>query len=559
MIMIGKEKLFVAFHRDITERKRAEASLRESEQLFRRISDLTSDYIFTAKICDDGKLRLDFVMGAVEKITGYSIDEYKASDHWRILLNQDDAELDRHNSSRLINNNKVISEIRTVHKNGNTVWLRIYENPVRDEKTNKLVGVSCAVQDITERKLTEEELRKKNNFIQTVLDNLPMGVALNYIDAGDAFYINKKFEEIYGWPKEEMADISSFFKKVYPDEIYRNELLTRIFSDINSGDASRMHWENCVVTHKDGSKHVINAVNIPLFEQNTMVSTVFDITERVRTEEELSVYHNHLEDLVKARTDELNKVNECLRIEIEKEKEFELMLQNSLEKEKELNEIKTRLISTTSHEFRTPLTSVLSSTELLQRYSKKWSEDKLNVHFNRIKNSVEYLVGLLDEILTISRADRGRLTFNPEKVDLKTAANEYIEDARSLIKDHQLILNYQSGITQFLLDPKLLKFMISNLLSNAIKYSPDGGNIELKIKTDENQLIIEVSDEGMGIPASDIGLIFQSFFRSKNAEEIAGTGLGLSIVKLAADRHGADIAVKSEIGKGSTFTIRIPL
>src|ERR1035437_2414764 len=151
----------------------------------------------------------------------------------------------------------------------------------------KVTHLFGTAQDITERKRAEEELKKKNTFIQTVLDNLPIGIALNEIDKGRAFYVNKKFEEIYGWSKDEMKDIPDFFEKVYPDKKYREELKLKIIADIQSGDISRMHWEDCIVTHKDGSTHIINAVNIPLAEQNTMVSTVIDITGRKRAEDEL--------------------------------------------------------------------------------------------------------------------------------------------------------------------------------------------------------------------------------------------------------------------------------
>jgi len=128
----------------------------------------------------------------------------------------------------------------------------------------------------------------ENSFIRIVLDNLPIGVCLNKIDTGSAFYYNKKFEQIYGWPGEYMKDVSQFFKSVYPDEKYHNELMTRIMTDIQSGDPTRMHWEKCRVTHKDGSVHFVNAVNIPLFEYNIMVSTVMDITDIIYAEAALT-------------------------------------------------------------------------------------------------------------------------------------------------------------------------------------------------------------------------------------------------------------------------------
>jgi PAS domain S-box-containing protein len=148
------------------------------------------------------------------------------------------------------------------------------------------LAIQVVLRDITSRKQAEITLKKKNTFIQTVLDNIPIGIALATIE-GQNFYANKKFEEIYGWPAEELNDIPNFFQKVYPDKNYRNEIMTRVMSDIQSGDSSIMHWENCLVTHKDGSEHFINAVNIPLYDQDTMVATVMDITENKKAADAL--------------------------------------------------------------------------------------------------------------------------------------------------------------------------------------------------------------------------------------------------------------------------------
>jgi PAS domain S-box-containing protein len=140
--------------------------------------------------------------------------------------------------------------------------------------------------DITERKQAEETekkhkkaLEKRNRFIQTILDNLPIGLAVNYINEGTATYMNKKFEEIYGWPKQQLTNINDFFHRIYPDEEYRKKLMTQILEDVQSGDPERMVWEGIEITRKDGEKRIISAKNIALYDQNFMISTVQDITE----------------------------------------------------------------------------------------------------------------------------------------------------------------------------------------------------------------------------------------------------------------------------------------
>ncbi len=165
---------------------------------------------------------------------------------------------------------------------------RVLERYSKSQRVaGKSIGRVWSFHDITQLKNDKEELKNKNTFIQTVLDNLPIGVALNQIDSGSALYENKKFVAIYGWPGEELNDVSTFFRKVYPDEKYRTELTSKIRIDIQSGDPDRMKWDDCRITHKDGSIHYVNAVNIPLYEQNMMVSTVFDMTATKIAEESL--------------------------------------------------------------------------------------------------------------------------------------------------------------------------------------------------------------------------------------------------------------------------------
>lgn len=330
------------------------------------------------------------------------------------------------------------------------------------------------------------------------------------------------------------------------------------------------HWLNIfspvALTGKSTQYEMFSAVNKKYFEgiayspEPMKFAVVFyDITERKQAEKELELHRNHLEELVKKRTEELDKVNMYLQREIEKDKELEMMLQKSLEKEKELNELKSRFISTTSHEFRTPLTALLLSTDLIKRYGGKWSEEKKNEHLDKIRSSVKYLTTLLEDILTLNRAETGEISYKPEVIDFYKFSEDCIGDAKSLMNDtHKLKFNYKSEDKDFYLDTKLMRFILNNLLSNAIKYSPSGGEIKYNVSATKKYLKLEVSDEGIGIPADEVGKIFDSFYRSRNAEDMAGTGLGLAIVKRAVELHHGEITVSSEIGKGTTFIVKIP-
>lgn len=198
---------------------------------------------------------------------------------------------------------------RHIKKNGELIFVEICSHTINYK--GKAARHVMAI-DITQRKKAEEELLEMNKFIQTVLDNLPIGIALNKFNEGDATYINRKFEEIYGWPAEELTNVDQFFLKVYPDKEYRHYLIKKIMDDINSKDPNKMKWENIQVTAKDGTKKIIDAVNIPLFEQNVMVSTVMDVTAIRKAEKELKEHRKNLEQLVKHRTKELEDKNEQL-------------------------------------------------------------------------------------------------------------------------------------------------------------------------------------------------------------------------------------------------------
>jgi len=222
--------------------------------------------------------------------------------------------------------------------------------------------------------------------------------------------------------------------------------------------------------------------------------------------------------------------------------------------------MKSRFISTTSHEFRTPLTAILSSTELIQRYRHKWDDEKIDEHFTRIHSSVNYLTRLLDDVLTISRAESGKLNFSPTEVDVSKFVTEILSEFQPMTPENCTVVFRDSMKSRLCrLDPRLLKFILYNLLSNAIKYSPEGGKISITVRVQRGYGVFSVSDEGIGIPKADLSKIFEPFSRAENAGVFPGTGLGLSIVKRAVDLHNGTVKVESRVGKGTKVTVKIPL
>jgi len=289
--------------RDITERKRTEEDLMEREQLFRSLFNASPDAIVLINpnhpdvswpIVDCNEAACQMNGYTREELLGQSID----------LLNTTMGLTEERIAYAKTLRQKGIIHIETSHrhKDGHVFPVEVSTSLITLGGRDLVLGID---RDITERKKMEtelivakekaedsehelkirnEELLAKNEFIQTILDNLPIGISLNKFDEGNATFMNKKFQEIYGWTSDEITSIATFFEKVYPDTDYRNKLIGRIMADIQSGNPDKMHWENIDITRKDGSKRIVNAVNIPLIEQNTMVSTVIDITERKQAE-----------------------------------------------------------------------------------------------------------------------------------------------------------------------------------------------------------------------------------------------------------------------------------
>jgi signal transduction histidine kinase len=239
----------------------------------------------------------------------------------------------------------------------------------------------------------------------------------------------------------------------------------------------------------------------------------------------------------------------------------------ALHQEQELSELRNSFLSLVSHEFRTPLTTIRSSAELLDRYKNRLSDEKKQTHHQRIQSAVDRMTQLLDEVLLIGQAEAGKLKFEPQPIDLVPWCRDLVEGMQIVVENAHLKKIHQHAIaftssgdcTDALIDEKLLGHILTNLLSNAIKYSPEGGTAQFDLVCTAREAIFRITDNGIGIPAEYLPQLFESFQRASNVGTIQGTGLGLAIVKKAVDLHGGTIAVESQVGVGTTFTVRLPL
>lgn len=298
-----------------------------------------------------------------------------------------------------------------------------------------------------------------------------------------------------------------------------------------------------------------------------VVAFIIDISERKKKDDELkqanellrqtsyqlSKLNQELEQKVQERTLELA---EMIRKLTESKKEVDL----ALEKEKELNNLKSRFISTASHEFRTPLATIMSSVSLTGKYAESMDKDKMFKHIDRVKNSVNHLTDILNDFLSLDKLEEGVVVANPENIYLNALINELTDEMRGIAKAGQKFI--YTGLQtndQIYIDKRILKNIMLNLLSNAIKYSNENTLIEIKAKRDFDNLYIEIKDQGIGIPAKDQAHIFERFYRAHNSGNVQGTGLGLNIVKKYVEILNGEINFKSIPEKGTKFTLKFPI
>jgi PAS domain S-box-containing protein len=246
--------------------------------------------------------------------------------------------------------------------------------------------------------------------------------------------------------------------------------------------------------------------------------------------------------------------------DISDRKLFEARMFQTLEQERELNQLKSDFVAMASHEFRTPLTTIRMATELLQNYNHKLAEEQRTQNFERIHTAIASMLYLLDEVLLLGKADANGLRYNPTAVDLKGYCQEIIDTLQLTINsNHKIICSYSSEQINGEIDCTLVHYILNNLILNAIKYSPNKERVWFSLNHQGDHVILMVRDEGIGISLKDQQNLFKSFYRATNVGRIQGTGLGLSIVKKCVELHQGQIQVESEIGVGTTFTVRLPV
>lgn len=280
---------------------------------------------------------------------------------------------------------------------------------------------------------------------------------------------------------------------------------------------------------------------------------IHDISREKEAEEQLKEYAAHLEEEVESRTIWLKDTVTALQ---EAKEEVSL----SLEKEKELGQLKSRFVSMASHEFRTPLSAVQLSASLIEKYAQPFENENIRKHVNKIKNAVGNLTTILNDFLSLEKLEAGKVEPACISFDLVKLSEEIIEEMQMIAKQNQNIIYQHTGTTSVVnLDPNLLKNCILNLIANAIKYSGENTFIEFNTEINDHNCIVTIRDNGIGIPETDQKHLFEAFFRAHNTGNIPGTGLGLNIVARYAKLMKGKVNFSSQLNKGTLFTITFSL
>jgi signal transduction histidine kinase len=263
-----------------------------------------------------------------------------------------------------------------------------------------------------------------------------------------------------------------------------------------------------------------------------------DISQMDKLRTEMDNYKSNLEETVKKRT-------------------FEL--ENSLEKVKELGILKTSFVSMASHEFRTPLAAMQAATDVILRYKDKLSQEDIDKRLFKIKKEIKGMVTMLEDILIMGKSDVQKLEFNATELDLVVLVKNIISEYQLTQEiEREVIFQFSSNKIMLIADPKWINSIVINLFSNALKYSEPPSSISIEIRHAKNEVILSVTDKGIGISEKDQKSLFDPFHRGENVGDIQGTGLGLSVIEKAIDLHKGKIKVESKLNIGSTFIVSLP-
>jgi hypothetical protein len=380
-------------------------------------------------------------------------------------------------------------------------------------------------------------LKEKTAFYKVCFDSMQVGI-LVFNAQKNIVLVNNPLSKIVGFSKKELLEtnVDNLLKnKVIISNYIENPLLNKYNSILE-----------LIGIHKKGHEIFLEiSFGKMEYEGETYYKALIsDITLRKQKEEEIFDLNVHLEEEVKHQNKELEKVIEQLKI--------------SLNKEKELNNLKTKFIALASHEFKTPLSAILSSTELMAKYADLQNFEKQKEHLEKVKMMISHLNRMLDDLLSLENIENGHIISKFTHFNFSDLVQEIIRNSKPFLKQHQLLL-FENNCDEIIYhEAKIISIILTNLLSNAIKYSAENGKIQVIINCNKSNIYFSIEDNGIGIPENEQNLIFNRFFRAKNVMYFPGTGIGLNIVEGYIQKLNGTISFESKENEGTIFKVKLP-
>jgi PAS domain S-box-containing protein len=500
-----------AFITDITERKRAQDALAESEALFGAAIQASPIFIAVTRLVGG---HFVLINDAFIKWSGYSRAEIVGRNSLELDLWDDPAEREKFREILNATGSVRERECRFRNRAGRVFTMSISAEIIQLQHVPHMLGMAM---DITERKKAEAELRESERRFSAAFQASPAFIGILRISDERYVLANDAYLNWLGYPLEEVVGRTCVELGLWENIAERDSVL----KDMKELGAIRQR--ECRWLNRKGERFTIllSAETIRLNDTPHMLSMALDITQRKRAEEELL---------------------------------------KTLEREKELGQLKSNFVSMVSHEFRTPLGIIQSSAELLREFHGRMECNERNEQLESISRNTRRMARMMEDILVLSRLDAGRLEFQPAALDLNAFCKRAVEEALSTTNDRcRIELTLKSILPEAAGDERLLGHILTNLLSNAVKYSEPGATVRLDVERDARDLVCIVRDEGIGISEEDQQRLFKAFHRGSNVGTRPGTGLGLLLVKHCTELHGGNLQVNSQVGRGTIVTVRLPI
>lgn len=517
--------------------RKTEETLKISQLRYKKISELITDYAFSYSLENQENSIMLWNTGYPQSLTSFIPENVLKAFHLSAVINAEDIENYNCHKNKIKEGfaNRVILKINGFDEQPH--WISLWEQPEPTKNINFFI-IYGAISDITIQKKAEIEIQQQYQKIKIQ---------------------NQEIEQV----NQQLLKTTEILSKTYENLSQSHEAFKNLLHHIQAAiNVRKINDNELLFSNHYADINGLSDVNFyQLFAQENKQTVAEENNGKF-----MEYFHKYNEKWYYCYTSEMEWIDNSLvtiefAFDITEKKVAQQTIENAFNKEKELNNLKSRFISTVSHEFRTPLAGIVSNLYILKKHYNKMDEDKLKRTYDRIFYAVNNITNMVDEITLSSKDQSGKLIYQPVFVNFEEyffkLANEIFVNY-SL--DMELNLQIESNVGEIAIDTNLFKIVINNLFSNAIKYSGENKIVDCSVKNiSQTHFQIMVRDYGIGIPEKDLEKIFEPFHRAENVENIQGTGLGMSIVKRCVELHKGDIEIHSKKNEGTTIIIEIPI